>query len=91
MSSWSQLTYSHAYERPTLMNGGGNYARPGKDTPRVMAEIVERLCSAEQCPECRDQHVIWMLGEEWPCPWCKPDEHNEKLIQLRIDIGELSS
>lgn len=43
------------------------------------------------CPECRDKSVIWMLGEEWPCPWCRAKEYEEKLIQQRIDIGEIAS
>jgi hypothetical protein len=43
------------------------------------------------CPECRAQGVIWMLAEEWPCPYCRRSEYDERLIQQRIDEGEIAS
>lgn len=64
--------------RPVKPNVAGS-------SPAISASLVN------SCVECRDQGVIWMLAEEWPCPFCRAHEYEEKMIEQRIDLGELAS
>ena len=56
-------------------------------SPYIKAAAERAGLALPPCPECSGQSVIWMLGEEWPCPYCQAGAYDEQLRERRIDNG----